>query len=383
MPGTKRKAWLRRHLGAFGPAMGRRPLPEILRAALGVGLAMAALALAVAALHGGRANGLYLVSGLASSAALLLALPNSPLAQPWSALVGMMVSALAGVAAGAFIAQPWAIGAALALALLAMMAARALHPPAAGVALFAVLEAAAGRPLGWLFPLVPVALSVAVLIGFAMVWHRLTGLRYPNRLVAQRTASALPEPGVTPSLDEEDLEAVLLEFRQSANVSPADLARLTEAVAARMAHALLAETTVEAIMRPAVSVGPDTPLTEVLARMRTLGLRCLPVADAERSLLGMVDQRHLIDALEAALARHRGWRLRPALPEPDAARLMSRDVTTVEASLPVAALLAQFSLPGAQPVPVLRAGRLAGMVGRADLVALILGAAPGFTAAKE
>lgn len=367
---------LKTRLGRFGPAMGRRPFPEALRAALGVGLSIFLIEVLVGALHGSRSNGLFLVSGLASSAALLFALPNSPLAQPWSAAMGMMISATAAMLAVGVAPAPLATALGLMLAVLGMMLARALHPPAAGVALFVVLEAEAGHGLPPLFPLFPLGALMATLIGLAILWHRIFGQVYPNRPMPRPNRTTAETSGPTGGLDDTALEAILLEFRQSANIAPADLARLTEAVATQATRALLANTPVRTLMRPAVTIAPEAPLPEILAKMRGLGLRCLPVTNSEHVLLGLVDQAHLIDALAAAHRRLPRWRL-ALRPEPQAQVLMDPHPQPVAADLPLAALLARFSAPGAQPVPVLEAGRLVGMVGRADLVALLLANAPG------
>ncbi|MBZ4023843.1 hypothetical protein CKO11_15430 [Rhodobacter sp. TJ_12] len=352
--------------------MGRRPLIEIVRPAIGVGLAMALADVAMIALHGDRANGIFLVSGIASSAVLIFAIPNSPLAQPWSAFMGMVVSAEAAVAATTFVPYPFAAGTALAAAVFGMMVLRALHPPAAGVALFVVLEAEAGQPVHPLFPLFPVGGLMAALILLALLWHRLFKQRYPNKL------PRIPEaPNLATGLDEDALESVLLEFRQSTNIAPADLERLTEAVAARSAQALLARMPARAIMHPAITVGPELPLREVIARMRAARVRVLAVADSEGSLLGLLDQNRIIEALEAGFGvPARSLR---AL-EPQAAELMDPLPHPVSADLPLAALLSRFAVPGAPPVPVLEGGRLVGMVGRADLVAALTSRAPGFAA---
>lgn len=336
---------------------------------------MALADIAITALNGDRANGIFLVSGIASSSVLIFAIPNSPLAQPWSAFMGMVISAEAAVAATTFLPYPFAAGAALAGAVLGMMALRALHPPAAGVALFVVLEAEAGHPVHPLFPVFPVGALMAALILIALVWHRLFKQSYPNRL--PRVPDA---PNPVTGLDEDDLEAVLLEFRQSANIAPADLERLTEAVAARSAQALLATTPARAIMHPAVTVGPEMPLREVIARMRAAHLRVLAVADSEGSLLGLVDQSRLIDALEAGFGMP-ARSLRAM--EPQAVELMDPQPNPVSADLPLAALLARFARPGAPPVPVLDGGRLVGMVGRADLVAALTSRAPGFAQSTQ
>lgn len=74
----------------------------------------------------------WLIAPMGASAVLLFAAPASPLAQPWSILVGNGVSALMGVLSASLVADP-AQAAALAvmLAIAAMLLTRSLHPPAA------------------------------------------------------------------------------------------------------------------------------------------------------------------------------------------------------------------------------------------------------------
>lgn len=91
---------LRQALRAVGPAMPRQRPHEALRAALGAGLALslsAGLLVVLSAWRGDIASFL-LIAPLGASAFLLFAIPNSPLAQPWSAVVGNTASALAAIA---------------------------------------------------------------------------------------------------------------------------------------------------------------------------------------------------------------------------------------------------------------------------------------------
>ena len=115
-----------------------------------------------------------------ASAALIFAAPESPLSQPRNVGVGHAVSALAGVAGGAFAA---AVGApalaaptSVALAVAAMVGARALHPPAAGTAILA----AGAAPLGiaWLLPFLGVQSALLVAAGAA--FGAAVGRPYPR-----------------------------------------------------------------------------------------------------------------------------------------------------------------------------------------------------------
>lgn len=127
---------LRQALRAVGPAMPRQRPHEALRAALGAGLALslsAGLLVVLSAWRGDIASFL-LIAPLGASAFLLFAIPNSPLAQPWSAVVGNTASALAALAVLQF-ALPAEISVGLAVggAIIAMASLRAMHPPGGAV----------------------------------------------------------------------------------------------------------------------------------------------------------------------------------------------------------------------------------------------------------
>src|SRR3546814_17702810 len=70
------------------------------RAALGAGLALSLSAVLLVVLSAWRGDiaSFLLIAPLGASAFLLFAIPNSPLAQPWSAVVGNTASALAAIA---------------------------------------------------------------------------------------------------------------------------------------------------------------------------------------------------------------------------------------------------------------------------------------------
>lgn len=69
-----------------------------------------------------------LVAPLGATAVLVFCVPNSPLAQPWSAVVGNVTSAIVALLVLRFVPAPWATGGAVGAAVVAMMLMRALHP---------------------------------------------------------------------------------------------------------------------------------------------------------------------------------------------------------------------------------------------------------------
>ena len=169
-------------LRSFGPAVAHTSPTEALRAGLGalIGLGLTGLFILSPAVD--LKLGLYLVAPFGATSVLLFALPNSPLAQPWSAVVGNTLAALVGVAVCLVVVDPGLrIALAVGLALSATIAARALHPPAGAVAMTIAMNPAAARALCFWFALTPVATGTLALVLIAIAYARLTGRRYPFR----------------------------------------------------------------------------------------------------------------------------------------------------------------------------------------------------------
>ena len=90
-----------------------------------------------------------LIAPLGASAVLIYAVPASPLAQPWSVVVGNTLSAIMALIVLRLGLPPVvALGLAALLALAAMPFARALHPPGGAVAVATVLAANPGSHAG-------------------------------------------------------------------------------------------------------------------------------------------------------------------------------------------------------------------------------------------
>ena len=134
------------NLRSLGPAVARVSPVEALRAGVGAiaGLGLAGLLLLSPAVD--LQLGLYLIAPFGATSVLLFAVPNSPLAQPWSAVVGNSVAALVGVAVCLTVADPaLRIALAVGLAITATILCRAVHPPAGAVAMTAAMTVMATR----------------------------------------------------------------------------------------------------------------------------------------------------------------------------------------------------------------------------------------------
>lgn len=165
----------------------------------------------------------FIVAPMGASAVLVFAVPASPLAQPWSVFGGNVVSAVVGVAVAHVIAQPaLAAGLAVGGAIVAMSLLRCLHPPGGAAALTVVIGGPAVSALGFVFPLLPVALNAAVLLAAGWLFHLCSGHSYPHR---PRVTAA---PAIVPGLRRADIDRALAELNETLDVSREDLDALLQ-----------------------------------------------------------------------------------------------------------------------------------------------------------
>ena len=356
------------------PAMGGPRAGDLVRAAVGAGLG---LGLGKVALHLG--GGLGLVAPLGATAVLVFAAPNSPLAQPWSVMVGNAVSTLVALGLALILpAGPWVGPVAVALAIAAMLVARALHPPGGAVAVLV----ATGMPGGWGTALATMMIGSGALVLGGVVWSHLSGRTYPLRQIAapgvHGTTDASPAARI--GLDPADLEAILQDMRQSANLGVADLARLVGAAEQAAAARRMERFTCADIMsRDLVTVGPEATLSLVADHFRDRGFASVPVVSGDGGLMGVIFQIDLIRRAREDAFQHRqsligafsrmidDYRARPLT----AADVMQADVPRVRPETPVGALLSLLADGRTPAVPVVSGQRLVGVVTRTDLVAAL------------
>ncbi|MGR3481468.1 HPP family protein [Salipiger marinus] len=367
----------------LGPAVARVPPVEALRAGLGAVFGLGVTGLLVLSPVADLNLGLYLVAPFGASSVLLFAVPNSPLAQPWSAIVGNMVAALVGVAVCLLVDPPVArVALAVGLAVAATMLCRAVHPPAGAVAMTVALSPEAVERLGFWFALAPVGVGTVTLVGLAAIYARLTGRRYPFRQFeapndrGTRDADPVARLGLT----EAELSRILDRYRQSFNLGVEDLARLIGAAELQAAARQTGPAHAGDIMsRDLVTVRPETRLAEVADLFRRHRFTSLPVVGPQDRFLGVIFQIHLITrAREDALRLDRSFapalkrlldrgRARPVRAE----EIMSVAGPRATQDTPVAALLPMMADGGVDAVPVLQRDRLVGIVTRTDLIAAL------------
>jgi len=367
----------------LGPAVANPPIAEMIRASFGTGLALVVCFSLVSQIFpeaGGREASIFLISPLAATAFLAFAVPSSPLAQPWSAVVGNTVSALIGVALVLLMGAHWlALGLSVALSMVAMMRLRALHPPAAGVALGTVLTAEVVQEVGFSYAFLPVFVDTCLLLACAAAYNRMTGRRYPFRQPVAHAPQLSGAIGLRPRLASGALEAILQRLRLDANIGAGDLERLIETAHREAAEHLFDGVACRELMtRQVVTLRPETPLTDVASLFNEHRVRTLPVTEEGGQFLGLLSESDLL----------RYWRRIEAQPvetgvlsrlmraSREAAVPMARDAmsptpATASPDTPLGALIDLLAAGGQQGIPVLEQGKLAGFVTRSDLIAAL------------
>ncbi len=152
-----------------------------------------------------------------------------------------------------------------------------------------------------------------------------------------------------------------------------------------------------------VTVAPETPVREIASTLLAHGISAVPVVDASGSPLGIVSEGDLIGRTDAdRLARRDWWLMLVANAgprDPDflsrahqdkicARDIMTAPVVTVSETTDVAEIARVLSTYHVKRVPILREGRIVGIVSRADLLralavpASAAPAAPGGTPSR-
>ncbi|WP_394415363.1 HPP family protein [Sulfitobacter sp. 1A12126] len=306
----------------------------------------------------------YLVAPLGATAVLLFCVPNSPLAQPWSAVVGNISAALVALIAVWYIPGPWSVGIAVGSAITAMMFLRALHPPGGAAALLTALNPELAFEAGPWFTVVPLGAATVVLVLCATVYNRLTGRNYPFRLPKEK-----PEHAPRLGLSTDQLSGLLERYNQTTNLGVADMGRLLAAAEAEAAqHRFNGTTCADIMTSDLITVNPMTSLKEAARLLRKHRIKSLPVVDAGDTLQGVILQADLLGMIAAQgrpLARKQQARQ-------TAGDFMHSANQAVPHDLPVGVLLNRLAEQGSDVIPVVKGTQLVGILTRTDIMRLLL-----------
>jgi CBS domain-containing protein len=128
------------------------------------------------------------------------------------------------------------------------------------------------------------------------------------------------------------------------------------------------------------SVSPDLPVEEVAKFMLARRISAVPVVDGSGHLIGIVSEGDLMRRAELGTEKERSWWLRWFVSSDYEARefvkghgrkardVMTRKVVTAREDTPIAEIVALLEDHGIKRVPVMRDGRIVGIVSRANLL---------------
>src|SRR5690606_6777734 len=111
---------------------------------------------------------------------------------------------------------------------------RSLHPPGAATALMAAMGGPSVEAFGFLFPFVPVGMEAAILVVFALGFHKLLRRRYPHSPVpapANMHETRDPPAEIRAGFQQADVDAALARLDETFDIDRSDLDQLLREVA--------------------------------------------------------------------------------------------------------------------------------------------------------
>ena len=129
---------------------------------------------ALAYLNSYDESNLWLIPPFGASMVLVMAVHESPLAQPKNVFFGHIISAFSGVFIYTILGFSFfSVGLGVGLAIFLMMATKTVHPPAGANPIIAILGA---KGVG--FIMIPVAAGAAFIVLFAIIYNQLMKRKY-------------------------------------------------------------------------------------------------------------------------------------------------------------------------------------------------------------
>ena len=136
----------------------------------------------------------------------------------------------------------------------------------------------------------------------------------------------------------------------------------------------------EVMTADVITVKPDTPVTEIARLLVARHISAVPVTDAAGRVLGIVSEGDLMRRIETGTEKHRSWWHQLVADNATLSReylkshglkasdIMTSSVATVNEDTPLGAVADLLESKRVKRVPVLRDGKLVGVVSRADLL---------------
>ena len=128
----------------------------------------------------------------------------------------------------------------------------------------------------------------------------------------------------------------------------------------------------ERMTHPVITVREDVPIMDAYELMKNEKIRQLPVVDQKGGLVGILSEREILHASPSQATSLSVWEVNYLMSKVTVDEIMTSEVITVDVDTPLeeaARILAENKLGG---LPVMRDGRLAGIVTETDLFKVFL-----------
>ncbi|MFZ6848036.1 HPP family protein [Undibacterium sp. RuRC25W] len=371
---------------SFSPARLNVDRQERLRSCCGMFIGLVLTGVASKLMIGSLTNAPMLLGPLGASAVLLFGVPASPLAQPWSAICGNLVSAVIGVTCVQFFGVSiYSAAIASSLAVATMFALRCLHPPGGAVALTAVLGGPVIVSLGYDFVLFPVLVNTILLLALALVYNNLTGRPYPHISQPDHKSSHATSDGNSIDrigFNSTDLDNVLKKYNQVLDISRDDLENLFMQTEMHAYRRRFGEITCRDVMsKDVITAEFGTSLEDAWKLLREHRIKVLPIVDIARHVIGIVTlvdfMKHanldiyatFDDKLRRLIRRTVGM----SSNKPEVAgQIMTKNVRTVQHDFHIVELVPLLSDQGLHHIPIVdNENKLVGIVTQSDLIAAL------------
>ena len=128
----------------------------------------------------------------------------------------------------------------------------------------------------------------------------------------------------------------------------------------------------ERMSTPVLTITPEVPVQDALARMRSDNVRRYPVMDKREKLIGIVTETDLLNASPSDATVLSAWEINSLLAKITVERVMTKKVITITENTPIEEAARIMSDHKISSLPVIRDESLVGIITETDLFNLLL-----------
>ena len=136
----------------------------------------------------------------------------------------------------------------------------------------------------------------------------------------------------------------------------------------------------DVMVRDVITVSPDDDVADAVQLLADYDVSALPVVDDDENVVGIISEADLVHREEIGTEKHRPWWLEAVTPASTlagefakshgrrVAEIMSTDVVSASEDTPLGAIATLLERHRIKRVPILRSGKLVGIVSRSNLI---------------